>query len=321
MRALAVAAAVTVLGGVLPAHAQYPQKPVRLIVPYVPGGSPDSVARLLEPRLSAALGQRIVIDNRPGAGGSLGTELAAKAAPDGYNLVLTGVGPLAISTALNSEQTRYDALKDFAYVAVVASSPLILVTHFSLPVRKLKDLITLARRRPGQLSYSSAGNGTPNHLVGEMFKYRLGLEIRHIPYKGGPPALVALISGETELHMGQIPPVAPYLSARRVRALAVSGEKRALALPDIPTFGESGVAGLHVTSWYLLAAPARTPAEIVQALNRELTHMLAIPDVRSRMVAQGTEPVGSTPEEALRFVRDQLPKWAEAVKLSGARID
>jgi tripartite-type tricarboxylate transporter receptor subunit TctC len=302
-------------------YAQYPAKPVRLIIPFVAGGAPDFIARAIEPRLSEGLGQRVFVDNRPGAGGTLAGELAARAPADGYTLILGGVSIFAIAPALHGSKLRYDPVNDFAHVSLIARSPVILVAHPSLPARTLMDLIALAKRRPGQLNYASSGTGTPNHLIGELFGMQAGIDIRHVPYKGGPPALVGLVGGEVSLHMGQIPPVAPFLKAGRVRALAVSGVARSAALPDVPTFTEAGTPGLDATSWSSLAAPAGTSNEIVQVLNREIVRVLGLADVRQRLAGEGQEVAHSSPGELVAFLRSEIARWSKAVKASGATVD
>jgi tripartite-type tricarboxylate transporter receptor subunit TctC len=303
------------------ASAQYPQKVIRLIVPFVAGGTPDIVARGIEPALSDGLGQRIVIDNRAGAGGLLGTELAARAAADGYTLVIGGTSTFAITPAVHGRNSKYDAARDFSHIGMLARSRMILVGHPSFPARNVKEVIALARRNSGALNYGSSGNGTAPHMFGELFKHYAGINLQHVPYKGGPQSLTALISGEVELLVGQIPPVAPHIKSGRVRPFAVSGAARSAALPDVPTFAESGVRNLDVVVWYSLAAPAGLPEDIVARLGREVGRALGLPATRERFAAEGLEPFPTSPAEAAKFVQAEIPRWAEAVRLSGAKPD
>lgn len=302
-------------------NAQYPQRTIRLIVPNVAGGTPDFIARVVEPGLSDALGQRMVVDNRPGAGGLIGTELATKAPADGYTLFIGGTSAFAINPAIQGRNTRFDPLRDFSHIGMIAKSPLILVTHPSLPARNVGELVALARKKPGGLSYASSGNGTSPHMFGEMFKHAAGVDILHVPYKGGPQALTALVSGEVEGLMGQIPPVSPFLKSGRVRGIAVSGTTRSSALPQVPTFEESGLKGLDTVIGYMLSAPAGLPPEIVAKLNRDLNRVLESSTLRARFASEGLEPYLTTPAEAAGFVRAEIPRWAEAVRLSGAKPD
>jgi tripartite-type tricarboxylate transporter receptor subunit TctC len=305
------------------ASAEYPERPVRIIVPFVAGGVPDFITRVISPGLTKRIGQQIVVDNRPGAGGKLGTEVAAATAGDGYTLVIGGSSSFGVTPALQGKRLRYDPTRSFAHIARVGESRAILVTHPSLPVRTVKELVALAKKRPNDLNYGSSGNGTMPHLFGEMFKYYAGgLKIRHIPYRGGPQALTAIVSGEVEILMGQIAPVSPFLSAGRVRALAVSGTKRSAALPEVPTFAEAGVKGLEATTWYVFSAPAGTPASIIARLNGEINGVMQDPGVQRRLAAKGVETTPpATPAEVDKFVKDEMSRWAAAVRLSGARVD
>jgi len=305
------------------ASADYPDKPVRIIVPYVAGGVPDFITRVIGPELTKQIGQQIVVDNRPGAGGKLGTEVAAATTGDGYTLVIGGSSSFGVTPALQGKKLGYDPVRSFAHIARVGESRAILVTHPSLPVRTVKDLVALAKRRPNDLNYGSSGNGTMPHIFGEMFKhYAGGLKIRHIPYRGGPQALAAIVSGEVEILMGQIAPVSPFLSADRVRALAVSGTQRSGALPNVPTFAEAGVKGLEATTWYVFSAPAGTPATIIARLNGDINRIMQDRGVRRRLAAKGVEATPpAKPAEVDKFVKDEMSRWAVAVRLSGARVD
>lgn len=312
---------IAVLGMASPGLAQYPEKPIRLIVPFVAGGTPDFIVRALEPALGARLGQRLVVDNRPGAGGLIGTELVARAAPDGYTLLAGGTAAFCVTPALQASNRRYDAVRDFAHIAVLADSQLLVVSHPSLPATNVKALVALAARHPDKLSYASSGNGTTPHMLGELFKHHARIRIQHVPYKGGPQAWTAIVGGEVELLVGQVQQAIAQLSAGRLRAQAVFGAKRSSALPSVPTFAEAGIEGLEVTVWYSLAAPAGTPDAIVTRLGREIAEVLATPDVRKRLIGAGLELLTSTPEQTAALVRREVPRWAEAVRIAGARVD
>lgn len=305
----------------LSAAQQYPDKNIRLIVPYVAGGTPDFISRTIEPTLSSQLGQRVVIDNRPGAGGLIGTELASKSTADGYTLVVGGTSNFCVTPALQGKNKRYDAMEDFSHVALLAQAQLLVVSHPSVPAKSIKELIELAKSHPGKLSYASSGNGTTPHMLGELFKHATGLKIQHIPYKGGPQAWTSVISGEVELLVGQVQQAIPQVKAGRIRAHAVFGAKRSASLPNVPSFNEVGIKGLDVTIWYSIAAPAKAPAEIVNRLNSEIGKALASADVVSRLTRGGLEILPSTPGEAAKFIRDEIPRWAEAVRISGAKVD
>jgi len=317
--------AVLVLAGALAAlhagAAEYPEKPIRLVVGNVAGGTPDFVARAIEPVLSSRLGQRLIVDNRPGAGGLVGTEAVARAAPDGYTLLVGGTSAFCLTPALQAKNNRYDAMRDFTHVAMLADSQLLVVSHPSVPAKNARELVDLAKRSPGKLSYASSGNGTTPHILGELFRHHARIAVQHIPYKGGPQAWTAVVGGEVELLVGQVQQAIPQVAAKRVRAHAVFGAKRSPALPDVPTFAESGLKGLDVTIWYSLAAPAGTPAPIVERLNREIANALAAPEPLTRLREAGVTPVTSTPQETTEFVRREIPRWAEAVRISNAQID
>jgi tripartite-type tricarboxylate transporter receptor subunit TctC len=299
----------------------FPVKPVRFIVPYLAGGTADVLSRALGQKLGDAFGQQVVIDLRPGAGGNLGTELAAKSAPDGHTIVLATVGPFATNVTLYAGRMAFDPARDFEPVSLIARSPLVFVTHPSIPARNIAELVRLARSRLGQLSYATPGNGTANHLVMEMFKSTTGTDILHIPFKGTAQSLVALIGGEIELLVGQIPSTRAQLAAGRVRALALSGTRRSSALPQVPTFAEAGVAGLEATSWYGVAAPANTPRDIVGRLHGEIAKALASPDVRSRYQTEGAEAESSTPAEYAAFIREEVVRWGKAVRDSRTKLE
>jgi len=298
----------------------YPSKPIRYIVPFPAGGGQDLVVRALAPRMSEALGQTVIVDNRPGAATMVGAELAAKSPPDGYTIFNGSNTTLAINPNLYSK-VPYDPLKDFAAVTQIASLPNLLVVHPSLPVRTVKELAALARNRPGQLNYGSSGTGTPAQLAGVMFGDEAHAKLVHVPYRGSSQALTALISGETQMMFGSMTSTLPFVKSGRLRAIAVTGAKRSLAAPEVPTVAEAAFPGFEAVTWYGLFVPAGTPAAIVSKLNAEVVKILRAPDFRDWLVAQGADPVGSTPDELAAFVKTELVKYAKIVKDSGMRPD
>ena len=303
------------------AHAQnWPQKPIRLIVPNAPGGSTDLVARTTANKLAESLGQQVVIDNRAGSGGVIGTELVARSAPDGYTLLMGTIGNLAISPHLYPNLT-YDPLRDFAPVAQIASAAYMLVVHPSVPARSVKELVALAKARPGHLAYASAGSGTGSHLAAELFRAVAGIDVTHVPYKGGTPGLTDVISGQVQLMFNGIPSSLSHIKSGRIRPLAVTTAKRAAVAPEVPTIGEAGYAGAESTSWTGLLAPAGTARAIVERLNAELRKAVQAPEVRARLAADGAEPVGSSPEAFAAYIKAELAKWGRVVKASGAKAD
>ena len=313
-----------VLSVVLPlplAAAQaYPDKPIRVIVPVPAGGTPDVVARMVAPGLSTLLGQQLVIDNRGGAGGLIGAELAAKAVPDGYTVFFSSPGSLTILPHLQ-KQVAYDTLRDFAPISLVSIGPFLLITHPSVPARTVKELIALARAEPGKLNYASAGNGAANHLAMELFKSMAGVNITHVPYKGAPQAVTDLIGGSVNLMFNSIPPVLQHIKTGRLRLLAVASAKRSPQLPDVPTVSEAGVPGYEAITWFGLLAPAKTPKAIIVRLNDVMVKVVHAPDLKSQLEIQGYDPVGSSPEEFAAFIRAESEKYAKVVKFSGAKVD
>jgi tripartite-type tricarboxylate transporter receptor subunit TctC len=297
----------------------YPAKPIRLVVGFTPGGGVDINARLLAPKLTEYLGQQTIVDNRPGAGTNIANEHVAKAPPDGYTL-LVNTAAVAINMSLY-KKVPYDALKDFAPISVFSQSPNILTIHPSLPVKTVKDLISLAKVKPGAMNYSSAGSGTTQHLTGELFRLRTGTNIVHVPYKGSAPSLTALLGGEVELTFANIPAISSHVKAKRLRALANAGPKRADQMPEVPTLKESGIGGVEVVVWYGVFAPAATPRDIVNILASAVAKAARSPEVRQRLIDQGAEPVGSAPDEFAKLMREEVSRWAEVVKVSGARAD
>jgi tripartite-type tricarboxylate transporter receptor subunit TctC len=298
----------------------YPAKPIKIVVPFTPGGTTDVLARAVGQKLTANWGQPVVIDNRPGAGGNIGSEVVAKAAGDGYTLLMGTISTHGINPSLYTK-LPFDAVKDFAPVSLVARVPNVLVLHPSVPANSVKELIALAKAKPGQLNFASSGNGTSIHLSGEMFKTMAGVQMSHIPYKGSAPALTDLLGGQVSLMFDNMPTALPHVKAGRLKALAVTTAKRSPALPELPTVAESGLPDFEATSWFGVLAPAATPKEIVNKLSGEIAKILKTPDVQAQLSGQGAEPVGSTAEEFATHIKSEMAKWAKVVKESGARID
>ena len=304
-----------------PASAQsYPQKPVRIVVGVPAGGTTDVVARLLGHKLGELLGQQVVIENRGGAGGNIGAELVAKAPPDGYTLFLATIGTMAINPSLYSKMP-FDTLRDFAAISQLTSMPQLLVVHPSVPVKTVKELIAYAKSRPGQLTFASGGGGTAIHLAGELFKTMAGVEMVHVAYKGGGPAMTDLIGGQVSLMFDQILTSLPHVQSGRLRGLAVTTANRSPAAPQIPTIAEAALPGYAVTTWHGLLAPAGTPREIVNRLSSEAAKALQNPDIRDRFAAQGVDPVSSTPEQFSALMKSELEKWRKVIAASGMKID
>jgi tripartite-type tricarboxylate transporter receptor subunit TctC len=312
-RVLAVAAALGAVGG---AQAQdYPVRAIRIVVPSSPGGGTDILARQIAVKLTERWGQQVIVDNRPGAGQMIGLELVAKAAPDGYTLVMAAT-PLAVNTVL-FKKVPYDPLRDFAPVTQVAAMPNLLVAHPALPARTIKQVIALAKARPGELTYSSSGIGTGPHLSMELFNAMAGVKIEHVPYKGTSPAMVDTISGHVQMLMSTLLPPLPHLKPGRLRALGVTSAARLASLPDVPTVAEGGVPGYEVVGWYGMAAPANTPRAIVAKLHSEIAAILQAPETREKLAAEGADPVGSTPEQFGAFIKAEIEKWGKVVKTAG----
>jgi tripartite-type tricarboxylate transporter receptor subunit TctC len=311
-----------VLAALAPAGAcaqSYPTKPVRLVVGFTPGGGVDINARMLAPELGKAFGQQFIVDNRPGAGTNIANELVAKSPPDGYTL-LVNTAAVVINMSLY-KKVNFDAIKDFTPVSVFSQSPNILTVHPSLPVKNVKELVALAKSKPGAMNFSSAGSGSTQHLTGELFKLRTGTQIVHIPYKGSAPSLTALLGGEVEMTFANIPAISSHVKSRRLRALANAGTKRSDQMPEVPTLKESGISGVEVVVWYGVLAPAGTPRDIVGALSGAIAKVARAPEARQRLLDQGAEPVGNSPEEFAKLLREELTRWAEVVKVSGAKAD
>ncbi|MGZ5150704.1 MAG: Bug family tripartite tricarboxylate transporter substrate binding protein [Burkholderiales bacterium] len=298
----------------------YPTKPVRIIVPWTPGGTADLLARILAQKMSEAFGHQVIADNRPGAGGLIGTDFAAKAAPDGYTLLMGTTAPNSVAPSLYPK-IPFDPTRDFAYISLVARTCYVLSVHPSMPVRTVRDLIALAKSRPGQLTFSSPGSGTPNHLSGEMFKMLTGVDMQHVPYKGSAQAVGDVIAGHIALTFENITVVSTYVKSGRVRGLGVTNLKRSPVLPDVPTLAESGIPAFEAVGWFGMVAPAATPREIIAKLNGEVIRILALSDVKERISGLGAEFVASSPEEFDQFNRSQIAKWTKVVRFSGARAD
>ena len=302
-----------------PSYPNYPAKPIRFVVPYPPGGFTDILARLIGQKLTDSWAQPIIIENKGGGGSTIGTDLAAKAPPDGYTILM--VAPdLAINPSLY-RKLAYDAAKDFAPVTLVARGPIALVVHPTVAATSVKELIALAKSAPSPLNYASGGNGTGGHLAMELFRTAAGINLIHIPYKGIGPGATDLLSGQVSLMFLQMAIARPHILAGRLRALGVAGSQRSQALPDLPTLDEAGLPGFDVTPWFGVVAPAGTPPEVIAKLSAEIGRIMRLPDVKERLSTQGGEPVTNTPEEFGMFIKAEIVKWAKGVRESGARID
>jgi len=298
----------------------YPAKPVRFVVAFPPGGGTDIIARAIAQKLAERIAQQVVVDNRPGAGGNIGTDIVAKSAPDGYTMLMGSAGPLAINASLFGKMP-FDPIKDLAPVTLAASTPNVLVVHPSLRVATVKELIALAKARPGEINFASSGHGTPAHLAGELFNSMAGVKMVHVPYKGAAPALADLLGGQVQLMFSTMPPALPHVKDGKLRALAVTSAKRSPAAPDLPTLDEIALPGFEANTWHGVVVPAGTPATIVARLNREIVAILHLPDVVERFSSQGAEALGSTPEEFAAYIRSETLKWAKVVRDSGAKAE
>jgi tripartite-type tricarboxylate transporter receptor subunit TctC len=298
----------------------YPAKPIRFIVPFPAGGATDVVARTVGQKLTENLGQPMIVDNRPGAGGNIGAELVVNAPADGYTVLVCSPAEVAINVSLY-KKLPYDPVRDFAPVTLATSAPLVLVVHPSVPARSVQELIGLARSRPGQLVYASSGSGGPQHLAGELFKLMANIDMVHVPYKGGAPAITDLVGGHVQLFFGGLPPALPHVRANKLRALAVTSAARTQIMPTTPTIGESGLKGFAIDNWQGMMAPAKTPADIVTRLNTELVKVLRLPEIRQRLFDQGTEPVASSPQQFQAYIKSEIEKYAEVIRKSGAKVD
>jgi tripartite-type tricarboxylate transporter receptor subunit TctC len=304
--------------GVMPhALAQtYPAKPIRFLVGFPPSGTNDIVARAVAQKVQEFVGQTIVVENRGGANTAIATELAARAVPDGYTILLNAPGH-ATNPALM--KLSFDPIRDFAFITLLAEAPNLLVVHPSMPARNVKELIAVSKKHPGEINYGSSGIGTTVHLSAELFQYMTGAKWVHIPYKGGGPAVIELIAGQTSIYFGNMPTVIGHVRAGKLRPLAVTSSKRSAAEPDIPTVAESGVPGFNVTAWYGVSAPVKTPRPIIEKLNAEFVRAVKSPDLRDRLVTQGADPAGNTPEQYAAFVQNEITKWAKVIKAAGIK--
>ncbi|MDB5922146.1 MAG: hypothetical protein JWN13_1082 [Betaproteobacteria bacterium] len=298
----------------------YPAKSIRIIVPFTPGGPADMSARPIGQGLTESWGQQVIIDNRPGGSGNIGAELAAKSAPDGYTLLVATPGIIAVNPSLYSKLT-FDTLRDFAGVTNTATTASIMVVHPSLPVQSVRDLIRIARARPGQLSYATPGNGSASHLGTEMFKNIANVDIVHVPYKGAAPGIIDLIGGHVQLMIIGMPVALPHVRSGKLKSLGVASLKRSLAAPELPTLNESGLPGFEVLNWIGLVVPAKTPQGIVSKLSAEIRGILHKPDMKERLLAQGFEAVGNTPGEFDAYIRSEIVKWSKVVKQAGIKPD
>jgi tripartite-type tricarboxylate transporter receptor subunit TctC len=317
LRALGAAA---LLGTALSASAQYPVKPIHIVVPSAPGDGSDLTARLISDKLSAALGQPVIVENKLGAGGVVGTEYAARQPADGYTLIMANAGSHSINAALYSKLS-YDPAKDFVAVALVGISPNMMVVNPSLPAKSVGEFIAYAKANPGKVNFASGGNGSSAHLSAELFKSMTGAPMNHVPYKGATPALTDLIGGQVQVMIGNMPPMLPHVKAGKLRALAVTTAHRYPGLPDVPTVAESGLAGYETVAWFGLFAPAGTPKDIVQRLNREVNAIVASSEIRDKLLGLGMEPMPGSPEDFTARQAADIAKWKKVVADSGAKAD
>jgi len=313
------AIALASLAGMAQAQA-WPSKPIKWVVPFAPGGTTDILARTVGEKLAVALGQPVIIENKPGAGGGVGAEFTAKSAPDGYTIMGGTISTHAINASLY-KSLPYDPVKDFVAITLIARVPNMLVINPSVPAKDVKELIALLKANPGKYSFASSGNGTSQHLSGELFKSMSGTDMQHIPYKGSPPALQDVVGGQVAMTFDNITTALPLAKAGKLRALAVTTAKRSSVAPDVPTLAESGLPGFEVGSWQGVFAPAGTPPEIVKRLNAEIVKALNMPDVREKLSGLGAEIVADSPEEFSALVKAEVAKWADVVKKSGAKVD
>ncbi len=302
------------------AQAPYPAKAIRYVVPFPAGGPLDIVARAVGQELNRAWGQPVIIDNRPGAGGNIGADVVAKAPADGYTILMGAVSTHAINPTLYSK-IPYDPIKDFAPITLITSVPNVLVVHPSIPAKTVRELIAIAKARPGQLNFASGSTGSAGHLAGELFNTMAGVKMVHIPYKGAGPAVVDLLAGHVSLMFDNLASALPNIKAGRVRAIAVTTARRSPFVPDLPTISESGLPGFDIGTWFGVFAPAGTPREVVTKLNAEIVRILNTPGMKDRLANLGAEPMGNTPEQFAAFIKTEIPKYAKVIKASGARVD
>jgi len=318
LRALGLLFAALVLAGSA-AHAEYPEKTIRIVVPYPPGGFNDTLGRIVAQKLGEAWGQPAVVENRPGGGTLIGTDSVAKAAPDGYTLLVVAF-PFAVNPSLYAK-LPYDTVKDFAPLLLAGQTPNLLVVNPEVPIHSVKELIAAAKAKPGSLSYGSTGSGSSNHLSMELFRTMTGVELVHVPYKGSAPMVTDLLGGHVQVAFDNTPNVLPQVKAGKLRALAITSASRSEMVPDVPTVAEAGVPGYEVGVWFGIVAPAGTPPAVLAKLNAELNRMLAMPDVKQKFADQGVEPVGGPPERFAEHLKVQIEKWTKVVKESGAKVE
>jgi len=298
----------------------YPVKPIKIVVPFAPGGATDLTARAVGQKLTESMGQPVVIENRAGASGMIGADVVAKSAPDGYTLLMASTAEIAINPSLYPHMS-YDPAKDFAPVTLAAITPLILVVNASSDARSVQDVVAQAKAKPGAISFASAGNGSVQHLSGELLKTITHIEMTHVPYKGAPPALADVLGGQVTLFFSGMPPAMQHVKAGKLRPLAVTTPKRSPAAPDVPTMAEAGIAGFDISNWFGVFAPAGTPDEVLNKLNAQIVKALALPDVKERLSSQGAETVGSTRAQFAAFIAAETAKYAKLIKESGAKAD
>ncbi|HEY7655913.1 MAG TPA: tripartite tricarboxylate transporter substrate binding protein [Burkholderiales bacterium] len=315
-----VLAACAAFAAAVPLGAQdYPAKPVRIIIGFPPGGATDLVSRLMAPRFADLLKQQFIVDNRPGANGVIGTDLAARAAPDGYTIHLATVGSLVLSPATG--KVPYDPIKDFAPISQAVALQNIFIVHPTLPVRSMKELIVLAKAKPGALNFASSGAASPGHLAGELFKNMARVDLVHVPYKGGGPALIDLIAGHIEIFVAVISTATPQVKAGKARALAVTGPKRAASLPEVPTVAEAALKGYEATNWYGYVVSAGTPRPIIERLHQATVTVLDMPDIRRALLDQGIEAAPSSPERFAAYIKAETGKWTKVIKAAGIKVN
>lgn len=319
--ALSLLLATTAITAALPVFAQtYPAKPIRLVVPFPPGGGTDLIARTVAQKMSDTLNWTIIIDNRPGAGGNLGVDAVAKAAPDGYTLVMGQTSNLAINPTLYSK-LPYDSLKDFAPVVLVSSAPIVMAVRVQSPFKTFADVIAASKQKPKSVTLGYSGNGTVAHLASEMAQGNAGIDLQHIPYKGASQAMTDLVGGQIDIYASSVPTLLGQIRNQKLRALVVTSAKRSEQLPDTPTLAEAGLKGFDAVTWFGILAPAGTPEAIVKTLNAEFNKVLRLPDVAAKLKAEGGEILGGSPEQFSSLLKSELPRWSKIVKASGAQLD
>jgi tripartite-type tricarboxylate transporter receptor subunit TctC len=317
----AMAVAALSLAPSLPFAQAYPTKPVTMVVPYPPGGATDIIGRVLAQKLSDRLGQQVVVDNRSGAGGNIGAQMVASAKPDGYTLLMGAMTSHSINATLQKDTARFNFEKDFAPIAIVGTVPLVLVVNPSVPAKSLKEFIAIAKAKPGDMTYASAGNGSPQHLTGEQFKLLTRTDMVHIPYKGSGPAMIDLMGGQVKAMIETVPAAVSYIKSGKIRALMVTTKQRVESLPGVPTAAEAGMPGFEAVSMFGVAAPAGTPRPIIDRLNTELTAIVAMPDVKAKLLEQGAYATSTKPEQAAAMIHDEVAKWAKVIKDANVKVE